>query len=92
MAYAAGDVVVLKSGGQAMTVISADDDEVECVWLGEEGKFFRHTIPAVALQVAPNEEDEEDDEKGEDEEEVAGGEEESQGKRHGRRQQKKRAA
>lgn len=74
MAYAAGDVVVLKSGGLLMTVVSASDDEIECVWLGDEGELFRHNIPAVALEAAPaadldedEEEDEEDD--AEDEEE-----------------------
>jgi uncharacterized protein YodC (DUF2158 family) len=68
MAYAAGDVVVLKSGGQPMTVVAAADDEIECIWLGEEGEFFRQTIPAVALQAAPHDEDEADD----DEDEEAG--------------------
>ena len=62
MAYAAGDVVILKSGGHPMTVVAADDDEIECIWLGEEGEFFRQTIPAVALQAAPHDEDVADDE------------------------------
>jgi uncharacterized protein YodC (DUF2158 family) len=68
MAYAAGSVVVLKSGGLLMTVVSASDDEIECVWLGEDGELFRQNIPAVALEAAPvadhddDEEDEEDDE------------------------------
>lgn len=53
MAYAAGSVVVLKSGGLLMTVVSASDDEIECVWLGEEGELFRHSIPAIALEAAP---------------------------------------
>ncbi|MEN3374665.1 MAG: hypothetical protein V7604_20 [Hyphomicrobiales bacterium] len=67
MAYAAGSVVVLKSGGLLMTVVSASDDEIECVWLGEDGELFRQNIPAVALEAAPvadhddDEEDEEDD-------------------------------
>jgi uncharacterized protein YodC (DUF2158 family) len=64
MAYAAGSVVVLKSGGLLMTVVSASDDEIECVWLGEDGELFRQNIPAVALEAAPvadHEEDEEDD-------------------------------
>lgn len=77
MAYAAGSVVVLKSGGQLMTVVAATDDEIECVWLGEDGDLFRHTIPAVALEAATlvddDEEDDEDieDEEGEEEEEAA---------------------
>jgi uncharacterized protein YodC (DUF2158 family) len=72
MAYAAGSVVVLKSGGLLMTVVSASDDEIECVWLGEDGELFRHNIPAIALEAAPvadhddDEEDEEDDDAAED--------------------------
>ena len=71
MAYAAGSVVVLKSGGLLMTVVSASDDEVECVWLGEEGELFRHNIPAIALEAAPlpdhdDDEDEEEDDAAED--------------------------
>jgi uncharacterized protein YodC (DUF2158 family) len=65
MTYEAGDVVVLKSGGQLMTVASVAEDEVECIWCGEEGDFFRETIPTVALQAAPliaADEPEEDDE------------------------------
>ena len=67
MAFAAGSVVVLKSGGLLMTVVSASDDEIECVWLGDEGELFRHSIPAIALEAAPvadhddDEEEEEDD-------------------------------
>ena len=61
MAYEAGSVVVLKSGEQPMTVVSASDDEIECVWIGDEGVYFRHTIPAIAL-VAVETEDLEDDE------------------------------
>jgi uncharacterized protein YodC (DUF2158 family) len=81
MAYAAGDVVILKSGGQPMTVVSADDDEIECVWLGEEGEFFRQTIPAIALQAVPD-----DEEVDEDEEEAA------EGREQGDEPEKERAA
>jgi uncharacterized protein YodC (DUF2158 family) len=69
MAFAAGSVVVLKSGGLLMTVVSASDDEIECVWLGDEGELFRQNIPAVALEAAPvadHDDDEEEDEEEED--------------------------
>ena len=72
MAFAAGSVVVLKSGGLLMTVVSASDDEIECVWLGDEGELFRHSIPAIALEAAPvadhddDEEEEEEDDGAED--------------------------
>ena len=69
MAFAAGSVVVLKSGGLLMTVVSASDNEIECVWLGEEGELFRHSIPAVALEAAPHADDDEDEGEGEEEEE-----------------------
>jgi uncharacterized protein YodC (DUF2158 family) len=73
MAYAAGSVVVLKSGGLLMTVVSASDDEIECVWLGEDGELFRQNIPAVALEAAPvaDHDDDEEDEEDDDEDEVA---------------------
>ncbi len=68
MTIEAGAVVVLKSGGMAMTVVSADDDAAECVWCGEEGELFRETIPTVALMIAveKDEDEEEDDEEEED--------------------------
>jgi uncharacterized protein YodC (DUF2158 family) len=73
MAFAAGSVVVLKSGGLLMTVVSASDDEIECVWLGDEGELFRHSIPAIALEAAPvadhdDDEEEEEDDGAEDDE------------------------
>lgn len=69
MTIEAGAVVVLKSGGMAMTVVSADDDAAECVWCGEEGELFRETIPTVALMIAvEKDEDEEEDEEDEDSE------------------------
>jgi len=74
MAIEPGDVVVLKSGGQPMTVATVDENSVECLWLGEEGELFRETIPSVALSVvadtADDELDVEDDEEDEEHEEV----------------------
>ena len=49
MTFQPGDVVFLKSGGQSMTVAAITDENVECIWLGEEGDLFRQAIPAVAL-------------------------------------------
>ena len=69
MAFAAGSVVVLKSGGLLMTVVSASDDEIECVWLGDEGELFRHSIPAIALEAAPTADHDDDEEEEEEEEE-----------------------
>jgi uncharacterized protein YodC (DUF2158 family) len=77
MTIEAGAVVVLKSGGMAMTVISADDDAAECVWCGEEGELFRETIPTIALMIAVEKDEEEDEE--EDENEDNGEEDEEHG-------------
>ena len=76
MTIEAGAVVVLKSGGMAMTVVSADDDAAECVWCGEEGELFRETIPTVALMIAvEKDEDEEEEDEEEDEESKDNGDE-----------------
>jgi uncharacterized protein YodC (DUF2158 family) len=75
MTFAAGDVVFLKSGGEAMTVAAVEDDEALCLWTGDDGDLFRETIPTAALQTAQaaeeeNDEDEdlENDESDEDDE------------------------
>lgn len=57
-----GDVVALKSSSQPMTVVAIHHNNgVECVWIGEEGEFFRETIPAVALLNIGENDDAEDD-------------------------------
>ncbi len=63
----AGDVVMLKSGGQPLTVAEVKQDEVLCVWMGMEGDLFRETLP-LAVLVQVEEDEEEDDEDDEDEE------------------------
>ncbi len=69
----AGDVVMLKSGGQPMTVIEAKDDAVTCVWMSEIGDLYRETLPLSALdlleEIFDEDEEEEDEEGDEDEEE-----------------------
>jgi uncharacterized protein YodC (DUF2158 family) len=79
MAFEPGDVVVLKSGGLAMTV-AVEEDSVECLWLGEEGELFRESIPSVALIAASDASDaaEEDAEEEEEEEEESNDEETDQ--------------
>ena len=67
MSYSAGDIVVLKSGGPAMTVVAADGENIECIWMSEVGELARETIPAIALEAVEIEEDDEDeDEEDED--------------------------
>jgi uncharacterized protein YodC (DUF2158 family) len=70
MEFKAGDVVMLKSGGMPLTVAEVDGNNIECVWLGEEGDLFRETLPRAVLDLAlvmPDEEEEEDEEDGEEE-------------------------
>lgn len=65
-----GDVVILKSGGHPLTVAEVHEDEIACVWIGEEGELFRETLPSVVLELAQVEhEDEEHDDEDEDEDE-----------------------
>jgi len=71
MTFTAGDVVVLRSGGEPMTVIGVDNDEAMCIWTGDEGELFRESIPTIALQVAQPLTDDEEEEDEEDETEAA---------------------
>jgi uncharacterized protein YodC (DUF2158 family) len=77
MQLKAGDVVVLKSGGQPLTVADVNDQNIECIWIGEEGELFRETLPAVTLELVEVEEDEDESENG-DEEEGEGEEDEEE--------------
>lgn len=69
-----GDVVILKSGGQPLTVAEVGDDAVECLWMGAAGDLFRETLPLAVLESADidpldhEDEEEEDDEDEEDDE------------------------
>ncbi len=70
MGLKAGDVVVLKSGGQALTVAEVNDEMVACVWIGEEGDLFRESLPSAVLELAHIDlsDDEDEEEHHEDEE------------------------
>lgn len=68
MKFSKGDVVIVKSGGPALTVVDVDDDEVKCLYFAEElGEFKKTTLPAFVLE--SYEEDEEKDEEDEEEDE-----------------------
>ncbi len=76
MRLKAGDVVILKSGGQALTVADVSDEMVECIWLGEEGDLFREKLPSAVLELAhidmsddEHEEEDHDELESEDDEE-----------------------
>ena len=68
MELKAGDVVILKSGGPALTVAEVTNELVECVWIGEEGDLFREKLPASVLEVAHIDTSDDEDEQDEDEE------------------------
>jgi uncharacterized protein YodC (DUF2158 family) len=84
MAFEPGDVVILKSGGQPMTVVAASEEDITCIWLGEDGELFREAIPSVALEslhADEDDEDEEEDDEEDDEHEDDEDEEEEDSKR-----------
>jgi uncharacterized protein YodC (DUF2158 family) len=64
-----GDVVILKSGGQAMTVEAVNGVTVACVWMGEEGDLFRETLPRAVLDSAERLDDEDPEDAEDDDEE-----------------------
>lgn len=72
MAFNPGDVVQLKSGSPALTVIELHDADVNVVWYAEEvGEFRTRTLPAIALDALDltefETEEESDDEESDDE-------------------------
>ncbi|WP_426610785.1 YodC family protein [Bradyrhizobium sp. McL0616] len=63
-----GDVVMLKSGGQPLTVAEVKGDDILCLWMGSEGDLFRETLPLATLEHLEVEDHDEDDDEEEDEE------------------------
>jgi uncharacterized protein YodC (DUF2158 family) len=66
MALKPGDIVVLKSGGPALTVAEINGENVECVWIGEDGELFREELPSIVLDAVEmdlSDEDEDEDDK-----------------------------
>jgi uncharacterized protein YodC (DUF2158 family) len=72
MSFSEGDIVLVKSGGPALTVLSTEGEHVKCLFFSEELGEFRETlIPAFALEVhdeSDDEDEEEDETESEDEE------------------------
>jgi uncharacterized protein YodC (DUF2158 family) len=69
MAFVPGNVVMLKSGGHSMTVVAVGDEDIDCLWVGDDGELFRQSIPAIALTVIEIEEEDEAEEAEEEAEE-----------------------
>lgn len=76
MELKSGDVVMLKSGGCPLTVADVDGNDIECIWLGEEGDLFRETLPRAVLELALVIPHDDEDESEEDEAEEHDDEEE----------------
>lgn len=61
-----GDIVMLKSGGQPLTVAEVKGDDVLCLWMGMEGDLFRETLPLATLVQVEEDHDEDDEDEEED--------------------------
>lgn len=69
MELKAGDIVMLKSGGQPLTVAEVKGDDVLCLWMGMDGDLFRETLPlATLIQVEEDLDDEDEEDDDEDDE------------------------
>ena len=68
MELKAGDVVMLKSGGQPLTVAEVKENDVLCLWMGMEGDLFRETLPLATLIQVEDDEDEDDEEEDDEDE------------------------
>ncbi|MDN3274060.1 DUF2158 domain-containing protein [Frankia sp. RB7] len=64
-----GDVVMLKSGGQPLTVAEVKGDDIVCLWMGSEGDLFRETLPLATLERLEIDEDDEDEEEDDEDDE-----------------------
>lgn len=70
MAFEPGDIVQLKSGSPALTVVGVDGEEVKVFWYADEvGEFRSQSLPAIALESLDLADFEEEEEDGEDEDE-----------------------
>lgn len=62
VAFAAGDVVMLKSGGPMLTVASIIGDLASCVWFSDEEDAYRfEELPTAVLIAVEFDEDEAED-------------------------------
>ena len=60
MDFKPGDIVQLKSGGRAMTVVKQIKEDVDVIWYAEQDNSIRtSSIPAIALAVIELDDDEE---------------------------------
>ncbi|MGR7994067.1 YodC family protein [Xanthobacter sp. ZOL 2024] len=71
MAFNAGDIVQLKSGSPALTVVEVIGADVKLVWYADEvGEFRNETLPEAALEILDLTDFEDEEEDGETEAEA----------------------
>ncbi|WP_238120614.1 MULTISPECIES: YodC family protein [unclassified Xanthobacter] len=71
MAFNAGDIVQLKSGSPALTVVEVIGADVKLVWYADEvGEFRSETLPEAALEILDLTDFEDEEEDGETEAEA----------------------
>lgn len=94
MPFEPGDVVTLKSGGHPMTVASIAEEDIYCLWVGDDGELYRQSIPAIALTIVDlaeiEEEEEQETEEAEDDEDEDEDEESEDDEERGEKRRKKR--
>lgn len=67
MTFQPGDVVQVKSGGPALTVLEAGDSTARCLFYSDEKGEFEHvTLPLIAIAALIEDEDDEEEEDDED--------------------------
>jgi uncharacterized protein YodC (DUF2158 family) len=94
MAFEPGDVVTLRSGGHTMTVVSVGEEDIDCLWVSDDGNLFRQSIPAIALTVfeltETGDEDEESEAEEEDEDEDGEDDDEEKDEERGEKRRRKK--
>ncbi|MBM3607780.1 MAG: DUF2158 domain-containing protein [Alphaproteobacteria bacterium] len=56
MGCEAGDVVILRSGGPAMTVVRVEDGMADCIWFDTAENMRSAQIPLIALDIIEEDE------------------------------------
>jgi uncharacterized protein YodC (DUF2158 family) len=61
MSFSPGDIVQLRSGGPAMTVMSEGSDGIHCIWYADSlDELKTAVVPAVCLELLILDDDDED--------------------------------
>ncbi|WP_342361205.1 DUF2158 domain-containing protein [Terrarubrum flagellatum] len=83
MAFKAGEIVRMKSGGPELTLLSVEGETATCLYFSEElGEFKEQEIPLIAIESADiSDEDGPEDEEEENEDEDEADAEESVARR-----------